>query len=137
VFGVFFGIEVRSRADILSTVASIVARLLRFENRSFQRSVQFDALLFTFLIEFGFLFVRPFATCLIVFGLHDLERVHLHRGSSRIADRTFIVAWLTYSCQAASNSRLSVFKSLLSARLKVSLATRYTSTDRWYSCAAF
>ena len=49
---------------------------------------------------------------------------------------TLWVAWLSISCQAESNCRLSSSKSLCSARAMVSLAARNTSVALWKSCVA-
>lgn len=50
---------------------------------------------------------------------------------------TLCVAWLSISCQAESNCRVSSSSSLSSARAMVSLAARRISTDRWNSWVAF
>lgn len=50
---------------------------------------------------------------------------------------TLCVAWLSISCQAESNWRLSSSSSLSSARAMVSLAARSISTARWNSWVAF
>lgn len=49
---------------------------------------------------------------------------------------TLWVAWLSISCQAESNCRLSSSRSLSSARAMVSFAARRISMARWNSCVA-
>lgn len=49
---------------------------------------------------------------------------------------TLWVAWLSISCQAESNWRLSSSRSLSSARAMVSFAARRISIARWNSCVA-
>lgn len=53
-----------------------------------------------------------------------------------VSSLTLWVAWLSISCQAESNCRLSSSRSLSSARAMVSFAARRISMARWNSCVA-
>lgn len=89
--------------------------------------------------------VLCFAARSRLLGLHHLKRPRKKAPEAKplVQDGIFwlccfyiltrCVAWLSISCQAESNCRVSSSSSLSSARAMVSLAARRISTDRWNS----